>query len=228
MRSDFTYEYAEDGVRLLKERGTYNIDYFHLDSNNYIGVNAFEDGKGITYGLDTMFVLQRKYSYELIRKSKLKDRSINKYDFDYNRKGSLLNVIIYENDIQVGHLLNKYNDHNQVFEQEDFWHYKQFAVADGWSEYLSNRVFKFEYDANGFIQKFTTETYSSITRTWDIQVQHLECILKQEGDQYSAKCLYSDGSYITVDIDDHGNWIRKEEFKEGKLNVSTRELNYHE
>jgi hypothetical protein len=228
LNSNFTYDYAEDGANLLAERGTYNLDYFHIDSNNYVGVNAFEDGIGFDYQLDTMFVHESKYRYELTRKSKRKGHPLKKYAFKYNKEGSLLSVILYENDIQVGHLLNTYNALNQVTERQLFWRYSLFANEDEWSVYIGNRVYKLSYDTNGFIQTFTTEIYSPVDRKWKSEVQSFDCSLRHEGNYYYATCMSSDGEYFIVEIDQHGNWIRKEEYKNGEMKLTSRELTYYE
>jgi hypothetical protein len=40
--------------------------------------------------------------------------------------------------------------------------------------------------------------------------------------------MSSDGEYFIVEIDQHGNWIRKEEYKNGEMKLTSRELTYYE
>ena len=106
---DFTYEYAEDDLSLLRERGTYNLNYIHFDSAYFVGINALEEGRGFTYNLDTVFVHESKYRYELTRKWKSPKQKLDKYVTIYTKSGSLLSVTIYRNEVKTGHTINKYN-----------------------------------------------------------------------------------------------------------------------
>lgn len=228
LNSNFSYEYADDGITLLKERGTYNLDYFHIDSNNYVGVNASENGKGFTFELDTLFIHESQYEYVFTRKSKNPEIPTNKNVFRYTRDGSLESVTTYKNNIRFGHNLNKYNEQNQVIEHQKFWNYSLFADEDDWVEFISNRVYIFSYDSIGFINSFRTELYNPVTRKWESQTQEFQCSLKKEADRYKSTCNCGQEDYFHLVIDDHGNWIRKEAFKNGELEISTRVLTYYD
>ncbi len=225
---DFAYTYAENGVSLLKERGTYNLDYFSIDSNNYIGVNTLGAGIGFTFDLDTLFVSESKYDYELTRKMKSRNKTVDRYEFQFTKNNSLLSISIYENDVQIGHVLNKYNDSNQVIERQDFHEYSRFAIEDEWSMFINNRVYKFQYDTSGFIQSLITETYKPGDRKWETEVEVFECSLQQEGNNYIGICKTDNENYFKVEIDYHGNWIRKEDHTNGEIRVTTREITYYE
>lgn len=226
LNDDFTYEYAGDGISLLKERGSYNLDYSQIDSITYYGVPALENGKGINFDLDTLFLHESKFRYELIRKMKSPKKSIDRYVTRYTKNGSLLSVTIFENEVQTGHTINKYNNQRQVIERQDFWNYLFFANEDEWIEYLGNRVYKFLYDSTGLIKTVTTEIYNPIDRKWEFQSQDFECSIENIDNLFIGLCKCSGEDYLVITIDGQGNWIRKEEYRNGEFGITTRNLTY--
>jgi len=228
LNEDFTYEYEDNGIRLLKERGTYNLDYFHIDSVSYFGIPVLENGKGHNFDLDTLFIHESKLNYELVRKRKSPKKTLNRYVTSYTSNGSLLSVMIYKNQVQTGHTINKYNSLAQVIERQDFWDYRFFANEDEWSEYLSNRVYMFSYDSAGLIKTLTTEIYNPIDRKWEIQSQDFECSIELKDNLNIGRCKCSGEDYLVLTIDQNGNWIEKEKYRKGKKEISSRNLTYYD
>lgn len=227
LRDDFTYEYADDGTSLKSERGTYNIDYTHIDSLNYVGVNAFEKGIGFTFDLDTLFITESKYKYSLVRKKKNKGKIIQQFDFKFTQNGSLKSISVIENDIKIGHLLNKYNELKQVVERQDFWRYESFGNEEGWN-YLNNRIYGLTYDTVGFIHTLKTEVYNPKTRMWETEVQKYSCSVIENAEKHVVECEMDLGQSLLIELDQFGNWVNKEKKNEDEIKVIKREIKYYD
>ncbi len=226
LSDDFTYKYGDDGTSLISERGTYNIDYEHIDSLNYVGVNALEKGIGFTFDLDTLFVTESKYLYSLIGKKKKKETKIQQFDFKFTKNRSIESISIIENNIKVGHLLNKYNELNQVVERQDFWSYQSFGNEDGWY-YLNNRLYTLKYDTAGFIKTLKTEIYNPKTRMWETEVQNYDCSITENIERHIVECKMDEEKSVLIELDKFGNWINKKELILGEAKITKREINYY-
>ena len=232
LRSEYLYKYKEDGKTLINERGVHNLDYTVYKKNEYLtkyfAVKATEKQKGFKYRyLDTLFINETKYSYEYTRQSNSKSNSVYEYHnkIKYNNLGYLKQIQKFKNDIQVGHLINFYNDENQVEKLELFLNYSWFYDDSGLPE-IRNHIYKFEYDNSDLIKIINKRRYNPIIHEWETSITNYKSETSKSDDLLIANFTADSGSNIIIKIDDFGNWIYKSESDGNTTETTKRTLKY--
>jgi hypothetical protein len=194
----------------------------------YFAVKATEKQKGFKYRyLDTLFINETKYSYEYTRQSNSKSNSVYEYHnkIKYNNLGYLKQIQKFKNDIQVGHLINFYNDENQVEKLELFLNYSWFYDDSGLPE-IRNHIYKFEYDNSDLIKIINKRRYNPIIHEWETSITNYKSETSESDDLLIANFTADSGSNIIIKIDDFGNWIYKSESDGNTTETTKRTLKY--
>jgi hypothetical protein len=230
--SEKNYKYKEDGKTLKNERGIYNLDYTVSQetkySKKYFAVNATGKQKGALYKyLDTLFITETKYSYEYTRQSNSKYNSVYEYHnkLNYNNLGYLKQIQLFKNDIKVGHLINFYNDKNQVEKHELFWDYNWFYCDTGFPT-IRNHIYEFEYDTIGLIKVIKQKRYNPIIHKWEASITNYNAEVSRSDDLLIVNFISDTGSNIIVEIDTVGNWVYKSETIGNTTEITRRILKY--
>lgn len=231
LRSTYSYEYKSDGKTLLKERGIYNLDYtvYEKDkySTKYYAVKTPNTKQGLLYKyLDTLFINETKYSYEFIKQSNSKYNPVYeyRYKFKYNM-GYLKQILVFKNDIKVGHFINNYNKSNQVISQELFWDYKWFSEDTGFPS-VRNQIREIKYH-NGLIKSIFNKSYNPTSRQWETTIKNYDCKLTKENKMIIANITRNNGENIIIKIDYNGNWISKSIVANNEESITKRYLEYY-
>ena len=231
LRSEYLYKYKEDGKTLINERGVHNLDYTVYKKNEYLtkyfAVKATEKQKGSKYRyLDTLFISKTKYSYEYTIQSNSKYNSIYKYNkINYNNLGYLKQIQRFKNDIKIGHLINFFNDENQVEKLELFLDYDWFYYDSGLPE-IRNHIYKFEYDNSGLIKTINKRRYNPIIHEWEEFITNYNIEISSSDDLLIANFTAGSDSNIIIKIDTVGNWVYKSETIDDLTEITRRTLKY--
>lgn len=228
LRGEYFYEYKDDGKTLIKERGFYKLDYTVYEENKYstkyYAIKATEKQKSHRF-LDTLFINETKYSYEVKRKNKLKSKPIRTFLFRYNRLGYLKQIQKSENGRKVGHIINFYNDNNQVVKQEDFWEYEWFYNDIGLS-FAGNFIYELEYKDNGIIKSIKKRRYNAVKHEWEKSITNYNSVISKEGNLLKAHFFNDSGVNMKIKIDSMGNWVYKSESHKNAVEITKRTLKY--
>lgn len=226
LRGEYFYTYKNDGKTLIKERGVFNLDYYTLDKYHSYALKSDLKDKGLIFKyLDTLFIKDTKYQYEFTKKSKLKRIPIKNYKFEYTNVGYLKSILIFENTIRVGHLINYYNKTNQLEKQEFFWHYKWFYFDTGFPS-VRNHIYEFKYDNIGILASIKQKRYNPIIHKWEESITNYKSVISEHDGILSVNFHSDSGSDITIKIDSVGNWIYKSESNGDSTEITRRTLKY--
>lgn len=225
LRGEYFYEYKYDGKTIVKERGVYNLNYYSIDDYNSFALKTSLEEKGYNRYLDTLFIKNTKGKYELTRRSELKRIPIKTYIFQYNPPRYLKSIIIFKNNIRVGHLINFYNDKNQVEKQELFWDYERFYHDTGLS-FVGNFIYELEYNENGIIKLIRKLKYNPLKLEWEESITKYNSVISKNDEFLEVQFSTDFGSKIVIKIDGFGNWVYKSKSVENITEVTRRTLKY--
>jgi hypothetical protein len=226
LHSWMAYEYDED-LRLVKERGAFNIDYFYTDSNNYFGISSDGDDNTFYRLIDTIKIFETTqiYRFEKIGRNNLWE--IESFEFSYNRNGDLKRINLSLNDIQTGHILNKYDEKGRLIEHQYFHSYRDFTNERNWGKGFRNNFQEFTYNNLGLIETQSKSTYNPQKKVWESQQRGIKYEIKKESKFYHVKWSMNDEDYNELIIDKHGNWIEWNSFSTETTKRVKRVLEYY-
>lgn len=201
-----------EGDKIRSERGLWNIDYVHVDSENFVAISREVDPDNFYVSADTAYYRMNDKVWSVERNYRGGLFDSDKYVHEFDADGRLLTSKSFHNKIHVRENVFKYDSAGRLTEAS-FIDFSNFSSEKRIFEAFKNKVYTYLYDKHGLVDTMKVERYEPAERKWlnigfyNYQYSYEE---KEDGKVVRVETFYNGERWKTniYKLDENYNWIQ--------------------